>query len=683
MKKKLLRIFSIILICCISFLCVGCMGSDPDEFDEEFDEDQYQDEMFYPMYGTRVLYRPDSYNYNTGSGAVIGQTNDYYGKYAYLILKDLYQSYGITISETLENSAGISVDEDKLPYFYDSIRYSVDSIGTVTHTKNEGEETATELNAADQYIVIGAELNPWKWSFDYDLSAVNSGRYNSILFNSNYIENTSQITNHYYSKFDGKEKFIENINSLYTDFSYTNFYSSAILGTSNETDSEHYSDFVKTLEYVVYSYALDLEPNQVTVNINDNATSVDGLYDVSIAGFTSVDDALADVKDLFNKIGSYVGLIERQINKISAWIKSNVIGDDVVDYFTNPSDNSNDSFTTYQSVTEVKHADGSVTYEFGVANASTLYNLRNYDKTNDGSAGAVDNIVKAVCSNVSIGTDNSGGNAASVTINNRFLASEVKEYAGETFFIFDDVNFPAPGTSTASTAIQPLEYQSVQIMPKESMDISDVWIALKYDADLDGTIEGVYDPTKYLDIIVELNFYHHTTNKLYTVGSQKTRVYDGAYQFSEDYTVNGETIENHGMVLFSDFATNCQDKSFESIAVNGEGIHLEPFNPDIGGGILKTDVGDRNYIGWPVVSTNPKVLVGTNDARKFYSIIEPLDEELEEGTTYITGRSNEKMYSGSDGCDYFEITYKVLKKKGDRNTNYKFYTGIAAIFDAV
>jgi len=84
-----------------------------------------------------------------------------------------------------------------------------------------------------------------------------------------------------------------------------------------------------------------------------------------------------------------------------------------------------------------------------------------------------------------------------------------------------------------------------------------------------------------------------------------------------------------------------------------------------------------------VVSTNPKVLVGTNDARKFYSIIEPLDEELEEGTTYITGRSNEKMYSGSDGCDYFEITYKVLKKKGDRNTNYKFYTGIAAIFDAV
>lgn len=655
------------------------MGSDPDEFDEDFDEDEYQEEMIYDMYGTRVLYRPDSYNYNTGSGAESGKENDYYGKYAYFILNALYETYGITKENRVTNYAKLNIDEDKLPYFYDSIRYRVDTIGTVTHTKNEGEENSTALSTADQYIVVGAELNPWKWSFDYNVSGWNA-QYNAMLITEDfYYINNNKLINSQFTKQEeiatqGLIKYTQDVADKYVE---------VYLGTDDESDSENYSDFVKTLEYVVYSYALDLEPNQVSVTINDNATSQDDLYEVSIAGFESVDEALSDAKDLFTKIGSYVGLIERQINKISAWIKSNVVGDDVVDYYANNSDNSNDSFTTYQKVTEVIGTDGSVSYEFEVADSTSLYNLRNYDKTNDGSAGAIDNIVRAVCSNVSIGTDNSSGTSTDVTIDNRFLASEVKEYAGESFYIQDDANFPAPGASASLLAIQPLEYQSVQLMPKEAIDVSDVWVAIKYDADLDGTEEGVYDPTKYLDMIVELNYYNHTLNKLFVVGSQKTRVYSGGYVFGEDYEANGEKIENHGMVLFENFASNCKDKTFESIAVNGEGLHLGPFNPDVGNGILKTDVADRGYKGWPIVSLSPKVLVGTSNARKYYSIIEPLDEELEEGTTYITGRANEKMYAGDDGCDYLEITYKVLKKKGDRTTNYKFYTGLALLADAV
>lgn len=661
MKKKLLKIFSVILICCISLLCVGCMGSAPGDYDGNSGGDGFLDSMVFDMFGSRVLYRPDTYDYNAGSGAESGQTNDYYGKYAYGIVSALYEVYGITKEERVSSFANLTINNSKIPYLYDSIRYKVDTVGTVTHRKTVATNEVVELSQQNQYILVGADLDTnWKWSFDYDLYDSN---YNALLVSNDEYDIVQN--NHIYNQYTDSNEFLNYLNDKYTPAPMTNFYTTAYLGTSDENDSANYSDFVKTLEYVVYSYALDLEPKTVTVTINDNATNIENLYEVSIQSFDSVDDALTDIKELFTKIGSYVGLIERQINKIASWIKTNVIGLN--------SNITNDNFSTYQNITEVVSSDGSISYEFDESNKVTGQLGRNYSN-------AVDNIVRAVCGNVSIGEDEDG---SEVKIDNRFLASEVKEYAGETFFIRDDVNFPAPGTSTAATAIQPLEYQSVQLMPKEGIDIDEVWIALKYDAGLDGTIEGIYDTTKYLDIIVELNYYNHTLNKLFTVGSQKTRVFDGAYMLGKNLEANGKVYNDHGLLMFSNFISNCPDESIKDIAVAGKGIHLGQFNPDIGNGILKTDVGESGYSGTPLVSEDPRVLVGTTNVRKYYSIIEPVDEELGSNTTYITGRSNEKMYAGDDGCDYLEITYKVLKKKGDRNTNYKFYTGIAAVYDVV
>ena len=670
MKKKILKIFSILMICCFSFLLVGCMGSAPGDFDGNSGGNDFGESMVFDMYGSRVLYRPNSYDYNAGSGAEEGKTNDYYGKYAHQILNDLYQIYGVTAKSKV--SSRINVDTDKIPYFFDSIRYQVNTVGIVTHRKN-GDSEAQELSVENQYLILGADLNSsWKWSFDYEQF---NSEYNALLFTNDEYDIIQG--NKIYGSLQGTT--LENeIATKYEDPDFINFYTSAYLGTSDENDSKNYSDFVKALEYVVYSYALDLEPKTVTVTINDNPTSLKDLYEVSVLSYDNVDEALADIKDLFTKIGSYVGLIERQINKISAWIKENVIGKDVIDFYSDTTDDTNDDFASYAKVTEVVAGDGSISYQFSEGDKTTWHNLRSYDKTNSNEKGAVDNIVLAVCGNVSIGKDSDGND---VTIDNRFLASEVKEYAGETFFIQDDANFPAPGTSEAVTAIQPLEYQSIQLMPKESIDIEEIWVALKYDEGLDGTEEGVFDENKYLDIIVELNYFNKAQNKLFTIGSQKTRVYDGGYEFGKDLEINGEKVENHGMVCFTDFISNCSDTSISNVKVGNQGIHVGPFNPDIGNGILKTDVGESGYSGTPLVSEDPRILVGTTDVRKYYSIIEPADEELTEDTTYITGRSNEKMYGGDDGCDYIEITYKVLKKKGDRDTNYKFYTGIAAVFD--
>lgn len=662
MKKKFLKLLSIIMICCISLLCVGCMGSDPNDYDESGEGGLGQ--LAFDMYGAKVLYRPDTYDYNGGSGAEEGETNDYYGKYAYLILQDLLNTYGISNSTSVQEYLN-NIDTNNIYYLYDSIRYNIDTVGTVTQVKTietDDSETISDIDTENQPFIISADTVNWNWSFDYNLSGIDDGRYNAFLYHPDYITNAYSTSNNYFVIFDNQSKYTTDNSQLYSDISST--YTLSYLGTSLPADYTNYSDLVKALEYVVYSYALDLEPKQVNVEINDNATSLSNLYSVSVYSYDSVDDALNDIKALFNKIGSYVGLIDRQIKKIATWVKNNVIGQEAI---------ANDTLKIYQDVVKVEEVqeegENIISYEFDEGNATVINNFRQYST-------AVDNIVEAVCENVTIGSDDGGD----VTIDQRFLASEVKEYAGNTFFIDSDINFPKPGTSASPLAIQPLEYQSVQLMLKGGLNINDVWIALKYDADLDGTQAGVYDLNKYLDIIVELNYYNHAHNKMFTIGSQATRVYDGPYKNIMQENTFGLPNDDHGTLFFSNFVSNCDDPTISNVAV-GESLPVGAFNTDIGNGILKTDVGKNNYDGLPFVSKNPLVLVGTTDVRKYYSIIEPSDNELGENQTYITGRANPAMYAGNDGCDYLEITYKVLKQKGDKNTNYKFYTGIVAMFD--
>ena len=660
MKKKFFKILSIIMICCISLLCVGCMGSSPDDYDGEGG----LGEMAFDMYGTKVLYRPDSYDYNGGSGAEEGEVNDYYGKYAWFILDDLLDLYGVIEESKINNQERptLMIDENYIPYLYDSIRYNIDTVGKVTKemvVETDQTSTTTDIAEEEQQFIVSADTVNWNWSFDYDLSSIDDGRYNAFLYHPDLFS----TQNGEYYIFANQSNYNQQLSSIYSDMSSQ--YSTSWLGSSSENLYPLYSDLVKALEYVVYSYALDLEPMQVTVEINDNATSLDDLYEVSVFSYDDVDQALADVKALFNKIGSYVGLIERQINKISAWIKTNVIGQNAID---------NDTLTIYDSFIRVKTMQEDdtflITYQPDTSNSTTINNFRQYSS-------AVDNIVRAVCQNVTIGNDN----GEDVTIDQRFLASQVKEYAGDTFFINGDLNFPAPGSISSPLAIQPLEYQSVQFMLKGGLNINDVWVALKYDADLDGTQAGVYDFNKYLDIIVELNYYNHAQNKMYTIGSQQKRVYDGPYKNIMEENTYGLPDPDHGTIFFSEFVSNCQDKSIANIAI-GEALPVGEYNVDIGNGILKTDVGRNDYTGIPIASQNPLILVGTTDVRKYYQIVEPTDDELGENQTYVTGRANPAMYSGNDGCDYLELTYKVLKKKGDKNTNYKFYTGLVAMFDA-
>ena len=99
------------------------------------------------------------------------------------------------------------------------------------------------------------------------------------------------------------------------------YYEDRYLTTSDsdtpENDYDLYSQYVKALEYVIYCYAIDLEPAEVRVTLNN-----DGTYSLTIGDFapngdlTSVDVALASAKERFEILGSYVGLVDSQITTI-------------------------------------------------------------------------------------------------------------------------------------------------------------------------------------------------------------------------------------------------------------------------------------------------------------------------------------------------------------------------------
>ncbi len=669
MKKNIiLRIFCLIMICCFSFVFISCGGPESPLEDEEGGELSGRTEEIENLYGVKVLYRPLTYDYDVGSGAEPGQTNDYYGKYAYSIISYLYKIYGVLAEGTLKNIFSVYANapdvlpgnwtdtppnpDDRIPfeyknipYLYDSIRYKVDTKGTVVGKVTNGEKT--EYEKSEQYEIYAADLNQkWKWSFSYENSNI------PALFSPNILAETGSTNYKFNNKVYTNLQMLNTVSNHYQ--AQESKYIQAYVGTE-----EKYSTFVKALEYVIYCYSLDLEPNEVIVSSTQNGEEP---YSVTIMGFNSVDEALENRKELFKKAGSFVGLASRQITKIANWIKINVIGLD--------STITDDYFTTCDTIYEVVNAQGDVTgFEF--SGSTERFPLkREYSQ-------AVDKIVKKVCEDVSIGKEG-GGN---LTVDNRFLASEVIEYAGTTFYANDDSFFPAydPNDKT-STKIRPLEYQSVVIMPRGEKNINEVQILLKYDADMDGTNpDDGFNLDKYIDIKVELNYYNAEHKKLYVLTSEQTRVYDGAFVFSTgQYTDGGKWShmpDDHGMLTLTNF-NNCKELVNDGLLLKDEFIHLSKYDTSI----LPTDVADRNYVSSPYITQNPLVLLGTTDVRKYYSLIEPTaDEALEENQTYITGRFNEKMVDGK--CDYLEIVYKVLKDKNDLAKNYNFYTGIYMIDD--
>ena len=727
MKKKIFfKILSFCMIFCFALVGVGCAGSglSKEDYEEGFDDEDLEDAKVVDMYGAKVLYRPDDYDYDEGSSAGEGETNNYYGAYAYNILRDLFNIYGLSMSDTvvgvetpdgtMGNGRLPNFNEENLSYLYDSMRYQVDTLGYVTLSQKvlvdgQGNILARldqpvpiEDTGMEAYYILGADSNvKWNWSLSPNLQtsdeALKAYIYNdeTIIANNDGGMTVTQGNKVYLNSSNAPSVVVEDYYSeaeFFNSARYRELYlSSNTDATLAPYDELSYSGLVKALEYVIYCYAVDLDPGEIEINFNDDYT-----YDIEVQITDSrrgtVDEAVESAKQTFKILGAYVGLVDRQIEKIEAWIIDNIIGrstveaDDSFTSYTGGLTNASLGVVEFLAVDEegeyIIGEDGNVIiagYGFETAQSSSSMLGRDYET-------AVENIVAGVCENVSIGNID----GEDITIDQRFLASNIMEYAGNTFVVGDDSNFVLPGQGNMSDLgnIYPLEYQSVVLMLDREIYLDGIMIALKYDADLDGTVEDVYDETRYLDVIVDLNYYNSATKQRQVLASRQVKVYDGPFDFNYQLDYDIKNPDPNDYPAQGGGAPENLPKDHTNV-INFDNlgqIHVGKFNVNIGEDILMTDVGtEGNYTSRPYVSTEPLKLVGTSKVINYYEVVEygsnpEYDtDDLPKGQTYISGRLNPAMFGGSDGCDYIEITYKVIKKAGDTETNYKFYTGLVGV----
>lgn len=707
MKKIWAKIFSILLIVTFCFLGTGCEEFNFfDDLWEKFQngditEDEYYEELAknqtIPMYGTKVLYRPDHYDFNEGSGGTAEEENDYYGKYAWNIMRILEAIYGVSsldIEGITKYGFFGNFNRENLPYLYDTIRYQVDEYTQVSNTITiDGDSVSISNN---EKTVMSANLNnDWEWSFliDEDESGKVTAPY---LYYKDASDNRVIKNNYVTTIFENDYSSIKNfISDYYSDVNFSENYLSIYLGTEEDKEDKEnerfYSDFVKTLEYVIYCYSLDLTPGEVVVSTENLET--EQYYQIKIIQTANgvqqeltPKDALSAIKETFDKLGSYVGVAERNKDKIIQWILDNVIGqnamasDSVVEkknaieivydgesqFFTNVQ--SAKDFITSKGIT-LSESDEEKIDAMQEPTVQTTEVGRNYGDT-------VEKIVDKVCEEVTIGGDD-------VYVDDRFLASEIVEYYGESFTYSKEKDvFPYYEdftTGAGARAVKPLEYQSAVLMFKEEVNISQLIVAFQYDADLDGyqTATGErFDGSRYIEIEVGLNFFDYETKTKTVVDTKTAIVPDGK---TVD-PLGDEDLQKLSKQTGISFSQSVMFGFDEPILGDWKkDLICGAFNVDIGGGVLKTDVGRNGYKGIPFVSEDPIKIVGNTQVKNYYEIIEPTEEEIAKGETYLSGQLNSSMFMGSDGCDYLEITYRVIKKVGDTSTNYKFYTGISVL----
>ena len=642
MKKKGLffRILACMLICCFSFLFVACGGGglgSREDLQDQFENGEMTDEEFEeamkgtlsaPLYGTKVLYRPEHYDFDQGGGSYAS----YYAKYAYTILANLINVYGVS-------SATNQYLEIK-NYIYDTIRYKAYAIAEVTTEIDQEGSSSTldtprfvvfvnadaDWNMTMQYTDENISLQAYPYTLNERVVDINDTTPSTISFD--YIDEETYSPAVYYDT--NGEKYQQSILAPTYDGEFTT-------DPENENfnsliNSGNYSDVVKAVEYALYCFALDLTPQTVTFTEGSSATQP---INVSIGG-QSAQSQLDYIKEVFNNMGSTVGVSSRMQTKLIDWILDTIIGEDA---------RANDTVVYYDNAT--KNKDGS--YTLG-APSKTVTNARDYENT-------VEEIISTVCEQVQIGNVNDDD----VNIDDRFLASEVKDFWGDLFSI--DVN----NEEDPFVNIPAMEYQSAVLMFNDDLEdidyinddytttkvkghkVENLWLVFQYDAGNDG-LNNV-DPNASITIRVHLNAYINGVYMQDVAESQMITVPDGPMDYG-----------NTGMVMF----LNIGDMK--------NGLIFNSFNTEVGNGVLKAM---DKYDGSTLIS-DPLILVGTTELKDYYKLIEP-EEPLEDGTTYTYGILDHTKLTGADQTDYLEIAYEVIKVAGDTETNYKFQTGIAFI----
>ncbi len=700
MRKKSFRILSIFLCLTMFFLagCTGGLGFDGGDGDYASGFQPRQ------VNGVKAMMKPADYSI----AEAVGENSEYfYNLFAGQTTQFLFNSYydlmdtfagtndnGLAVQEqifdntdllsnNIQVDGSVAEDENKQYYYYDSIRYSIQSI---------------TINQDDSGNPIGAEVvlnldDGWNFSiqnFEQFILGVVSGRdagglnedYYSMIINNNLV--TISLNENFFAYYYNP------VEAFGTPGDYGDFYYGDLI-MKNETlpnyfDSAYYQQNVaesavtainayqEVLEYATYLFVLGYDYVNADGSVNakgapffdfqvsyaTQSVNIDGVdMTVSVpqitvggwgSGYISITEALARVKRMYEQFGTYIGLTTDEETGNLAQLKRFIL-----DYFVgldkNP-DGTYNSISTMTVITRQQLSEGGAYNEI----SSEEYTLdREYETV-------VENILNYACEQVRIGNAEDG---TPVQIDTAYPISQIVDFEGDYFAAsFTDEN----GESDDSDPLRHIaeaEYQNLSftILDEDiGANFSELVLIFQYYDT--GTTDRDLEYLDELTINVGFNYYDSSSGVLYDVGSIKKTIKNQIAMSDADYSAGVDPDENWVIFTVSD-----------AIAESDKVKRVEPFemkmkfDNNINGGVLNaTEKGEEiDGSGYAKAIT----ITGSSKAREYY--------QMNDSSTY--GRYatfNPNMFYGE--TDYIEVYFDVEKEEGRENVNYNFKVGLFGLF---
>ncbi len=627
-KKKGLKILSF-LFCFLFLFLTGCDGGpSDDDFDDLEDPNNPGTSTTQSLEGVKVLSKPANYSF---SDAVGDYSKNYYNLFSREVLNGLYLVYADYTEAELSNFCD-KIDtanghtftnrDDNKYYLFDSPRFTITKIER--KTEEEQEIVYLDLNSS------------WIWAPSHDVESAKI-----VFFNNEELMGTPQNNG------PNSLKVTVNVSeslSMWQDVynavgksNYASFYVAQGEGVEVKNDkgktdywkSPSYCEdevsnyFQDALEYATYlfvlgyDYALPEDEAYFDFDINKNTG------EVKVGGWESskieITEALGKVKELYQRLGNYVGVNQKNKEQIVKFIIDKVVG---------PNAYAKNHFTV--KITEN-------------GGESELKFNRNYDQI-------IKNIVDYACSRAPIGFDkNKGENGETVTLENNYLASKITDYDGDYFF----ASYEDEKSDEIFKYIDEAEYQSLVLYPMAS-DVgkcfTDLWIAFEYNPD-----ETLLPALDELVINVGFRYYSCAAN-----GGE------GGYVFSDDapitikkgaYAGFAEESPDTHWFYFSDYDGIADVTIPKGIEIGSQFKNPDAINPD------KSDESEKNG------DYSSMTITGNGEAREYYM--------LNDSSSYgafgsLNGEKFSQASAGENACDFMEIYFDIQKKKGViANYNFK------------
>lgn len=699
MRKKSFRILSIFLCLTMFFLagCTGGLGFDGGNGDYASGFQPRQ------VDGVKAMMKPADYSiaeavgenseyfYNLFAGyTTTFLFNSYYdlmntylldqGEEGIIARSNIFQNTDL-LSNNMQTNGGVVEDANKQYYYYDSIRYSIQSI-TINQDAN-GNPISAE-------VVLNLD-NGWNFSIqNFDqfrlspLSSRSGAGINPDYYTLTVSSNIATIT--YNERFFATNTDV--MEAFGTPGQYGSFYYGDLI-MKNETlpnyfDSAYYQQNVaesvvtavnayqEVLEYATYLFVLGYDYENADGSVNANgapffdfqityetqSVNINGVdMTVSVpqitvggwgSGYISITEALARAKRMYEQFGTYIGLTTDEGTGNLAQIKRFIL-----DYFIGASQNADGTYNSTSTMTVTTRQQLGGAYN-EVSNVE--YTLdREYETV-------VENILNYACDQVRIGNAEDG---SAVQIDTAYPISQIVDFEGDYFAAsFTDEN----GDSDDSDPLRHIaeaEYQALSFTILDDdigANFSDLILIFQYYDT--GTTDRDLEYLDELTINVGFNYYDSSTGTLYDVGSIRKTIKNQIAMSDTDYSAGVDPDENWVIFTVSDkIAESDKVKRVEQFEMKMK------FDNDIDGGVLNaTENGeDIDGSGYAKAIT----ITGSSPAREYY--------QMNDSSTY--GRYaafNPDMFYGK--TDYIEVYFDVEKVEGRENVNYNFKVGLFGLF---